>query len=337
MRKLPPLNALKAFESCSRHLSFTLAAHELLVTQSAVSRQVRHLEDWLGVTLLNRGPGKLGLTGHGQKLAPVLKEVLDRIEYAANEVSHSGVELRIKAPPTFAVRWLMPRLYEFQQLAPDVGICLEAALGHVDFRRESFDAAVIRCSGPGSPGHFDDHTEIGDSVWERLTPIVAPALLERTNAIDRPEDLLRFTFLHSSHEYDYWAAWLRRCGIVARPLREMHFELMDTAIQAAVLGFGVALANPHFVVKEVAHGALLFPFRDIAPKMSAYRFLCSNSTAKHPGVSRFQQWCADRLRQEWSESTRAPQSVSGASAISETAGSELPPYGCAGGVGVATG
>ena len=147
-RRLPPLNGLRAFEAAARHLSFTLAAEELHVTQGAVSRSVKGLEDHLGVFLFHRLPRMLALTSEGKVLLAGVTEGLDRIAQAAAKVEARAHDLQVKVPPTFTIRWLMRRLIRFQTSRPDIRVRLNTGWEWVDFDRDDFDAGIVFGIGP---------------------------------------------------------------------------------------------------------------------------------------------------------------------------------------------
>ena len=153
-RRLPPLNGLRAFEAAARHLSFTLAAEELHVTQGAVSRSVKGLEDHLGVSLFHRLPRMLALTSEGKVLLAGVTEGLDRIAQAAAKVEARAHDLQVKVPPTFTIRWLMRRLIRFQTSRPDIRVRLNTGWEWVDFDRDDFDAGIVLRHRPlARPAH----------------------------------------------------------------------------------------------------------------------------------------------------------------------------------------
>src|SRR3954466_5890204 len=179
-RRLPPLNSLRAFEAAARHLSFTLAAEELHVTQGAVSRAVKGLEDYLGVSLFQRLPRKLALTTEGKVLLRGVTEGLDHIAQAAAKVEARAHDLQVKVPPTFTIRWLMRRLIRFQTSRPDIRVRLNTGWEWVDFDRDDFDAGIwfgiVPVPGLPAAPLFED----------RLTALGAPELLDQ---LKPPADL----------------------------------------------------------------------------------------------------------------------------------------------------
>lgn len=304
MRRLPPLNALKAFEACARHRSFTIAASELYVTQSAVSRQVRSLEDWMGVRLLDRKSGGLVLTPSGRALAPMLQAIFDRIEHVSRRLTHGTAELALRVPPTLALRWLMPRLKEFHHLVPGFEVALQVTAQDMDFEWGGSEAALV-CGGSAStPLDIGSNFCTGAVILERLTPVIAPALLKDA-ALASPEDLAQFPLLNSSANFDFWNAWFSTVGLAVKPQREVSFEMMDATIRAAVHGFGVALANPYLVADELAGSQLVAPFPELAPTISSYFLVYSRDKAADAGVRSFRDWLVEAIRENWSDTGSA--------------------------------
>lgn len=290
MRKLPPLNALKAFEACARLCSFSQAANELLVTQSAISRQVKHLEDHLGIQLFYRHPRRLELTEQGTALLPVLTDMFDRLALVTMAVQERAHELRLKLPPTFSVRWLIPRLSGFQRNRPEIQVQLSPAWQPVNFAKENFDAGIV-CSTRLDAYDETVHTDL--IVSEALTPICSPQLLKDSPPLGRPEDLLNLTLLHWRMDCDFWGLWFRELDIEPGfngSVHHQYHELMDSAIHAAIRGIGVTLANPEFVRDEILIGRLVMPFEDHALNISGYHFVCPKALFDQPRVAHFRNW-----------------------------------------------
>ena len=290
MRKLPPLNALKAFEACARLRSFTLAAEELFVSQSAVSKQVKLLEDHLGIRLLYRQPRKLELTREGNALRDELTEIFDRMALVAAEVEKQRSTLRLKAPPTFSVRWLLPRLSEFDVSEPDINVRLSNTWQPVNFAEEDFDAGVV-CSSRLSA--YDHTVSKNLIVEEDITPACSPKLLNNGTEVGQPADLLDFSLIHSRPDWDVWREWFISQGVSygsEDPQSQQYFEAMDTAIHAAVQGMGIALVNPDFVADEIAMGRLILPFPQSVCRLSGYHLVYPKLLAGQQRILRFQRW-----------------------------------------------
>jgi len=298
MRKLPPLNALKAYEACARKKSFTLAADDLLVSQSAVSRQVKSLEDYLGVKLIIRQPKQITLTEHGEKLLSTLSTILDELASVTSTIQRKRHELRIKMPPTFAIRWLIPKMKKFQDKNPDVSLMVSTGWVPVDFDKEDFDTAIV-CST--DLDLYDDTTETALIVQEELTPICSPGLLRDGPPLKRPADLLRFPLLHGSESSNLWKDWFEAAGIEFDGIgRSQIFDLMDSAIQAAVRSFGVALAPRQFVEGDLAAGSLIAPFPELKSLTSGYHLISPKSSASAL-VRKFRHWLFDIAQTGWDE------------------------------------
>src|SRR5262245_16193435 len=201
LRRLPALNALKAFEAAARHESFTRAAEELCVTQGAVSHQVKALEEELGVKLFNREHQRLVITEAGREYLAVVRDALDRIAVGTERVvqRQSAGVLTVSTSPDFAAKWLVHRLGRFAESHPDIDLRVSAAAYHVDFAREDVDLAVRHGDG-NWPGH-----DVVRLCSERLFPVCSPKLVTGSNRIAIASDLLRFPLLR----IDDWKTWKR--------------------------------------------------------------------------------------------------------------------------------
>src|SRR6188768_2626623 len=205
LRRLPPLNALKAFEAAARHESFTRAADELCVTRGAVSHQVKALEETLGLKLFNRERQRLVITEAGRDYLAVLRDAFDRIALGTARVvqrQSSGV-LTVSTSPDFAAKWLVNRLGHFAEAHPDIDLRVSATLHHVDFAREEVDLAVRH--GEGSWAGLD----VARLCSEQLFAVCSPKLRQR---IREPSDVLKFPLLHLDDRQD-WSEWLEAAGV----------------------------------------------------------------------------------------------------------------------------
>ncbi len=203
MRKIPPMNAVRAFEAAARHISFTKAASELGVTHGAVSKQVAILEAWLNTPLFNRSPSQLSLTDAGRTLLAAATPALDRIAATATQLLEqaSPSALRINAPPTFTMRWLIPRISSFQRKRPDVEIKFTTSIAPVNFQERSYDIA-IRAGDQSLPG-----LRSIPFMTETIVPICHPDLLER-GRLQSPADLAKHTLINYDTEPLTWPDWL---------------------------------------------------------------------------------------------------------------------------------
>src|SRR5829696_751585 len=210
LRRLPPLNALKAFEAAARHESFTRAAEELCVTQGAVSHQVKALEETLGLKLFNRERQKLIITEAGREYLAVLRDAFDRIALGTARVierQSSGV-LTVSTSPDFAAKWLVNRLGHFAEAHPDIDLRISATMHHVDFAREDVDMAVRH--GDGNWTGLD----VVRLCSEELFAVCSPSLVSGWNRRIEPSDVLRFPLLHLD-DRSAWTRWLEAAGVPA--------------------------------------------------------------------------------------------------------------------------
>ena len=282
-RSLPPLNGLRAFEAAARHLSFTLAADELRVTQAAVSHQVKGLEDRLGVKLFRRLPRGLLLTDQGQALLPELRSAFDRIEQAVARIDRDGPSgsLSVSLMTTFALTWLVPRLHRFQAAWPKIEVKLVTTGRLVDFAREDVDIAIRYMPDGDKPGLranklFDD----------ALTPLAGRAYRERLKV---PEDLLKVPLIDTTGDLD-WPLWLRTAGI-RKPVRPaIIFDSTKIAVDAAMEGSGVAIGPPFLFAEAIAAQKIFQPFELIVRNGKAWWVVSPESRAEQTKTRAFRDW-----------------------------------------------
>jgi DNA-binding transcriptional LysR family regulator len=256
-RRLPPLKALPAFEEAARLLSFSAAARELNLTHGAISRQMKALETHLGVRLFRRLSRRLELTEAGAAFLPATRSALDGLEASAARLSAAARQgpLVIACLPTFMMRWLIPRLYDFNARHPSVDVRLSASSGPVDFARQGVDVA-IRIGAPPWPEGIAAHAFMN----EEIGPVCSPALLKRRR-LQRTGDLGHHALLHTETRPDAWSDWLARSGTenidASRGQRFEHFYFL---LEAAVAGLGVAVAPRPLVMEDLRLGRLVAPF-----------------------------------------------------------------------------
>ncbi len=297
-RRLPPLNALRAFEAAARHLSFTKAAEELNVTPAAVSHQVKALEEYCGQPLFRRLTRALLLTDAGQAALPTLGEGFDRLAEAAATM-RTAVDsdtLTISASPSFAGKWLVRRLGRFQAAHPEINVRIEATLELADFARDNVDVGIR--FGLGSyPGLRSDKL-----LSEEVFPVCAPRLIEGADGLRQPEDLRRFTLIHVSWERQNesgsnWEMWLRTAGVTGVDVgRGIEYSIESLAVQAAIEGHGVAMVNSGLVVDDLAAGRLVRPFALVLPTNFAYHLVSPEATAELPRIAAFREWILAEAR-----------------------------------------
>ncbi|MCH7931217.1 MAG: transcriptional regulator GcvA [Proteobacteria bacterium] len=291
-RKLPPLNALRAFEAAARHLSVTRAAGELNVTPAAVSHQVKALEDRLGVALFRRLNRAMLLTDAGQLLLPGLRDGFDRLAEAVHRVRAHGAgnALTVSVAPSFAAKWLVPRLDRFRAAHADIEIRLDATDQLVDFAREDVDVA-IRYGAGDYPGLRADRL-----FTDEVFPVCSPRLLEAPHPLREPADLRWHTLLHvgwatDSEFWPDWRMWLLAAGVRdVAPTQGPKFKQEGMVVQAALEGHGVALASSVLVADDLAAGRLVRPFELGLPLSFAYYVVATEAAADQPKVAAFRAW-----------------------------------------------
>jgi len=286
LRRLPPLNAIKAFEAAARHESFTRAAEELCVTQGAVSHQVKGLEAELGIKLFNRERQRLIITDAGREYLSVLRDALDRIAVGTERLlqrQSSGV-LTVSTSPDFAAKWLVNRLGRFAEEHPAIDLRVSATLHHVDFAREDVDLGVRHGDG-NWPGH-----DVVRLSPERLFAVCSPKLLTGRNRLKKPSDVLKFPLLYLD-DRNVWKRWLEAAGVVDAVLP--HGPVLNRAsmvIDAAIDGQGIALARTTLAATDLISGRLVRPFADDRPLAKAYWIICPKATASVPKIATFRDW-----------------------------------------------
>ncbi|CAB3708223.1 transcriptional regulator GcvA [Trinickia soli] len=286
-RKLPPLNALRAFEASGRYSSFTGAAKELLVTQGAVSRHVSLLEDWLGVQLFLRTHRGIELTRKGETYIRALSSVFDQIDYATREARDEadGSVLRLKLPPTFAMRWLVPRLKHFQTRHPKIEIQIFTSHEPANFRREDVDLSVH--SHPFPPNDTSQRRLLG----EVLMPVCSPLLPVQERPLKLPKDLANYALLSSRHRPMDWSRWLVEAGITELENHgSINFDNAALAYQGALDKLGVVIAVRALIEDDLRNGRLVAPFDLQVSTPGAYYLACSQVSSRSPQLAAFEAW-----------------------------------------------
>ena len=285
-RRLPPLNALKAFEAAGRHESFTLAATELRVTHGAVSRHVQTLEAWLGVPLFERHNRRVVLTEAGRSYLPEIGAALDRMALATSrQIERSRAQvLQVNALATFTLRWLIPRLSAFQRAHPSVEIRLTTSNVPLAQIIEPFDIAIR--GGPEARTGFVAR----DFLTERRIPVCSPTL-RRVGPLAEPGDLAGHTLLHAATLPDVWPQWLHAAGEPnLAPRASVTLEHFYLTLQAALDGLGVAMGPERLIADDVAAGRLILPFGGPALPARSYHTYVPEGRADHPAVRAFCNW-----------------------------------------------
>jgi LysR family glycine cleavage system transcriptional activator len=285
---LPSLNGLRAFESAARLMSFTHAAAELNVTQTAISHQIRRLEDQLGIKLFIRQNRALALTREAQDYLPSVRSAFEDLRRATERLRRPGHDGRLTVSTTasLATKWLVSRVAAFQDANPGLEVRITTSTHLVDFRREEVDVAVRYGRGkwPGLSAHW--------LMAERIFPVCSPGLLSGAEPLREPADLARHTLLHTTVSRDDWGLWLTAAGlpyaIAAR--RGLTFDLGFMAIQAAVEGLGVALGRLQLVEADIAAGRLVAPFDMELPQDAGYYVVTPEGSADTPKIALFRDW-----------------------------------------------
>ena len=290
-RSLPPLTSLRAFEAAARSLSFTRAARELHVTPAAISHQIRGLEQFLGVTLFQRTSRRLELTRDGQLAAEHFREAFERIARGVQALRQQGREgeLVIGVTPSFATRWLLPRLPSLHNQLPDVRVRLVTGTAPVDFDRDDIDLAVRF-----GRGGFDA-VQSDELFSEVVAPVASPAFV-RKHQLRRPSDLGRVRLLHDESmrrvgRPPTWTEWLRAAGAPSVEI-ECTLCLDDShlALQAACDGQGVALGRLAYAVNDLAQGRLVLPFSCVIELDLHYHLVVPEARAQEPLIVQFRDW-----------------------------------------------
>ena len=288
-RRLPPLNAVKAFEAAARHASFTRAADELHVTHGAVSRQVQMLEAWLGAPLFERHNRRVVLTEAGAAFAAEVGAALDRIALATTRQVERGRPrlLHVNALATFTLRWLIPRLSGFQRANPSIEVRLTTSNVPLARLTEPFDVAIR--GGPETrPGHVAE-----PFLSERRIPVCSPALLRRL-PLDEPTQLRQHTLLHAATLPRVWPDWLRAAGVPdLTPQASVTLEHFYLTLQAALDGLGVAMGPERLIAEDVAAGRLVLPFTGPALPARSYYTYVPEARTEDPAIRAFCGWLAE--------------------------------------------
>lgn len=286
-KRLPPLNALRVFDSAARHLSFTKAAEELFVTQAAVSHQIKTLEEFLGLKLFRRRNRSLLLTEEGQSYYLDIKEIFSSINEATRKLLARSAKgaLTVSLSPSFAIQWLVPRLSGFNQAYPGIDVRIQAVDREEDKLADDVDVAIFYGRGNWTGLRTDR------LYAEYLIPVCAPSLLTGEKPLKTPSDLIYHTLLHDTSRRD-WQAYVRQLEIQNQINVQQGpiFSHSSMVIQAAVHGQGVALVNNVMARSEIESGRLVRPFPDVLVSKNAFYLVCQDSQAELGKIAAFRQW-----------------------------------------------
>jgi LysR family glycine cleavage system transcriptional activator len=285
---LPSLTGLRAFEAAARHMSFTRAAAELNVTQTAISHQIRRLEEQLGIALFVRRNRGLSLTPEAQDYLPAIRSAFEDLRRATARLQRTDHEalLTVSTTVSLATKWLIPRVAAFQDAHPGIEVRLTTSAHLVDFDREEVDMAV-RFGRGRWPGLRADWLMADD-----LFPVCSPTLLAGPNPLRRPKDLAHHTLLHTNVSREDWQLWLTAAGLPASlaARRGLMFDQGFMAVQAAMEGLGVAMGRTHLVESDIAAGRLVAPFDIVLPQDAGYYVVAPQGTASVAKIALFRDW-----------------------------------------------
>ena len=284
---LPSLAALRVFEAAARHLSFTNAAAELCVTTSAVSRQIRALEDELGRPLFERHPRGLALTKDGAVYLAQVAEALRRLDDASAAFRGAGARrtLRLSVLASFAGNWLVPRLPAFERAHPDVDVAMEATTRYADFARDPVDLAIRFGTGPW------DGVESEPLFPLEFYPVCRPELVDGDPPLRTPADLARHTWLEEVHVPQAWPLWLVAAGVAGiEPVRRHTYDHAQLMIDAAMAGQGVALTSDVIAERQLRERRLVKPFAITATAPWTYHLVMRPDGRADPAIAAFRDW-----------------------------------------------
>ncbi len=287
-RQLPPLKSLTSFEAAARHCSFTLAAKELNVTQSAISHQVRILEENLNVALFNRQSHNLSLTSIGKLLLPELTGSLNQMATVIEQIrrlqNSNPNTLSVRVAPSFALAWLSPRLGDFWQKYPDIELCLYHSHSPTNFEIENIDMSIAYGKG--------DWPNVKAELLMKLDffPVCSPKLIQDKNQPINIEDLKDYNLLHET-DYQYWADWIAVSGIEdLNPYQGSMIDDTNVLMQAAIEGKGIALGSSIFVERHLKDGSLIRLSDTALEYDEGYYIVYPKESFASPLINAFKDW-----------------------------------------------
>lgn len=292
--RLPPLNALRAFEASARQLSFTRAAEELFVTQAAISHQIKALEEHLGLKLFMRKNRSLLLTEEGQSYYLDIKDIFNSLHDATEKLLARGAKgsITVSLQPSFAIQWLVPRLQAFNLLHTDIDVRIKAVDQPDNSLTEDVDVAIYYGRGRWPNIHADQlHTEY-------LIPVCSPLLLSGKKTLNTVNDLTQHTLLHDTSRRD-WKRWFKQVGV--KGINVNHgpiFSHSTMVLQAAIHGQGIALANSVLAKPDIDSGRLSCPFNDVLVSKNSFYIVCRENQLEIGKIAAFRDWVLDTVEAE---------------------------------------
>jgi LysR family glycine cleavage system transcriptional activator len=308
-RRIPSLNALRAFEAAARHLTLGEASDELCVTTSAIGQQIRQLENWLGMPLYEMKGRSRRLTAAGERLASHMSNAFDQIYIACQQFRRASqvTELHVNVSPTFAIRWLVPRLPGFQVTYPNISIRISTSKKPIDVARENVHADLRFGRGPWL-GLAADLL-----FMEDIFPVCNPKLLSGPGALTHPAALKHHVLLHTAVRRDDWARWLKAAGLdlsEVDPSRGPVFELNTMAIDAAEAGLGVAITRTAHLGNSLREGSLVAPFRCDLLRGEGFYMVTLPELREEPNIAAFRGWLLKEASRQTEERQTETRSVS---------------------------
>src|SRR5262245_36939426 len=311
-RSLPPLNSLRAFEATARHLSFSKAAQELHVTPAALSHQIRGLEDLLGLKLFHRRARSIELTPSARLIYPGIRTGFEAIREAVERLGRGKQDrvLVVSSTPGLTAKWLVPRLYKFLALHPDIETRITASVGYANFATDDIDVGIRLSSG----AHPDLYVEKLSDEW--LLPLCSPRLLEGERPLRTPQDLAHFPLIQVDLPgiVPTWADWFGMAGVEGvDSSRGLRLNVADHALDAASEGVGVVLGYKIVASRDIGLGRLVVPFGPEVPVPGrAYHFVCGRGQEKRAPIKAFRDWVVAEIAEtramleEAAQSSRQP-------------------------------
>ena len=297
MTAFPPLKAVRYFESAARHLSFSKAAEELNVTHSAISHQIKALEEWVGQPLFDRTGRALRLTEAGRTFLPPVRSAFQQLSDAAQDLRQlcHGGPLTVSVLPSLASKWLVPRLFDFRVKHPEIEVRISATERVEQIGQGGIDIAIRY--GRGKWPNVDSELLLKDDLF----PIASPALLSGDAQLKEPRDLANFTLLSDTTwqaaQFDFWQQWLEHAGVTGLELKSggFAFNYSNLLIQAAIDGLGVALGNTMLASDDLRAGRLVKPFDISVPLDTGYYVVYVRDALKRPKIKAFRDWVMEQV------------------------------------------
>ena len=305
MKNLPPLNALRAFEATARHMSVTKAAKELNVTPSAVSHQIKAVEDFYELKLFQPSRRKLQLTDAGRLMVPSLSDAFNKIFMVSDQLRSMDrrKQLTVGSAGSFSMKWLIPRIPDFKEENPDIDVRVAAAPLLKDATEEALTNEDVDIVVRFGPGHYAGY-HVDYLFPETAFPVCSPSLLGKDRPLDSPDDLANFDLIHDEGYMHYtnegvrfhttfpdWAMWLEAAGATnVEATRGTRFSTSAMAIEAAIEGQGIVLGRSVLVQDDIAAGRLVKPFELSVSNLFAYYSICSKDNANKSEVAVFRYW-----------------------------------------------